>query len=420
MSDIWGSNVTFEPPEFTWDIEIPDYTVRNVFHLVVHILAFAFGVPGNCLILRVYWTKARKTSTHVLILALAWVDLTVCVLRIPVITSRALILSGDWTSWVNAYFVFSAVEGTAVVSSFLITGLVAVDRYDCICRSQKRLFTHMRGKIATLVALLCAFFLTLPGYLVLLFYSQTLGTLSWVLMSVSFLGTFATVVLCYGKVFARVRKHVKVCASHNDEPSPQDPNGVQLEHNLPLEQCTQPSAATCEMDSSLIDRTLSMFSNNAGTSSDGCTDFNLNNVPSSTVPCRPPQDVAGHLFLTPTTRQAMQDDVGDERKPSAKPGNGRGPAPQREGGAVLQRKTTRMLFIASAVFLLTWLPYLTCNILSVLADDPPVLLRDIVQNMQVALLINNVVNPLIYGFANRRFRKDCKEVLRKMNFLRCS
>ena len=59
---------------------------QTIFHsfmdLVISIIVVMIGVPGNCLILRVYWTKTRKTSTRVLILALAWADFAVCALRL--------------------------------------------------------------------------------------------------------------------------------------------------------------------------------------------------------------------------------------------------------------------------------------------------------------------------------------------------
>ena len=84
---------------------------------------------------------------------------------------------------------------------------------------------------------------------------------------------------------------------------------------------------------------------------------------------------------------------------------------------VLQRKTTKMLLITSVVFVLTWLPYYIFVVMVFAdyggADINPRLLQ-ILKNLAVVIFVNNAVNPLIYGIANRRFRKDCREVLRKI------
>ena len=71
-----------------------------LFALITNLIVFLIGVPGNCLILRVYWTKTRKTSTNILIMALAWVDLFVCLLRLPRISVKVLELSGKNVSQV--------------------------------------------------------------------------------------------------------------------------------------------------------------------------------------------------------------------------------------------------------------------------------------------------------------------------------
>ena len=69
-------------------------TDTAVFTLITNLVTFLVRVTGNCLILRVYWTKTRKTSTNILIMALAWADLFVCLLRLPRISVKVLELSG--------------------------------------------------------------------------------------------------------------------------------------------------------------------------------------------------------------------------------------------------------------------------------------------------------------------------------------
>ena len=90
---------------------------------------------------------------------------------------------------------------------------------------------------------------------------------------------------------------------------------------------------------------------------------------------------------------------------------------QKANTAILQRKTTTMLFATSMIFLFTWLPYwiyiaVTFALSSGLSINP--LFVKILHETYLILYINNAINPLIYGLANRRFRKDCSEVLRKI------
>ncbi|XP_038054710.1 trace amine-associated receptor 7e-like [Patiria miniata] len=92
-------------------------------------------------------------------------------------------------------------------------------------------------------------------------------------------------------------------------------------------------------------------------------------------------------------------------------GNG-GRIPPKADAAVLQRKTTSILFITSVVFLLTWLPY-WIRVAGTFASYSDPVFHMIFRHLFVTLYVNNAVNPLIYGLANRRFRKDCKAFLNK-------
>ena len=60
----------------------PQNSNVRVFRVVVEILVVLLGVPGNLLIIRVYWRKTVKTSTIVLIQGLALADCIVCSVKI--------------------------------------------------------------------------------------------------------------------------------------------------------------------------------------------------------------------------------------------------------------------------------------------------------------------------------------------------
>ena len=116
-----------------------------------------------------------------------------------------------------------------------------------------------------------------------------------------------------------------------------------------------------------------------------------------------------------STDEAVPDQRADVEAPSL---TSRRPDRQRNRQS-LQRKTTHMLFMTSVVFMLTWLPqavYVGTKLAgsgSSSNDGGPVS-ADAVFNLKPVLFLNNVVNPLIYGIANRRFRQACIDVLRKI------
>ena len=154
-------NISVQATVFTFESsEVPASDGRYIFWLIVNIIVFLFGVPGNCLILCVYWTKTPKTSTHVLIMALAWADLVVCIIRLFDLARVAFLLAGNQIPYfLNAV---SLLESLGISGSLFVTALIAADRYDRICRPHTRFFSCKRGKRAAWIALLFAFIITIP------------------------------------------------------------------------------------------------------------------------------------------------------------------------------------------------------------------------------------------------------------------
>ncbi|XP_038053976.1 D(2) dopamine receptor-like [Patiria miniata] len=386
----------------------------DIFHVIANSILFLFGVPGNCLILRVYWTKSHKTSTHVLIMALAWADLVVCLLRSTAIVQRILELIGAGEQAALVFYLWP-VESIAIGTSIVITTIIAADRYDCICRPQRRYFTPRRGKIAVGVGLVISFGTSIPAFLRITdFYSPVLFKLQMAFQTVAFAIALVAIAVCYGKVYATIRRHVRVGAvlrpTRSDEGS-----------------STQVPHTTIAVSISNVDEAMSTFANQPS-SSQASPGVKMTKLANAENDSHMPTQTVPNLLKLRQPQHPMRRDVPLEADVRASFGNrdnnqaprpadnGNGHAPQRVGAAVLQRKTTRMLFITSVVFLLTWTPYFIwfgmglAEYAGVVLDD---ISRYISQELLVAVYINNAVNPLIYGLANRRFRQDCKAVLSK-------
>ncbi|XP_038064847.1 gastrin/cholecystokinin type B receptor-like [Patiria miniata] len=430
MDNIFASNAT---PECGVVAEDHPLDARFTILLIAESLVFLLGVPGNCLILRVYWTKTRKTSTDILIRALAWADLAVCLLRIPA-KVISLLLTGKYLpcslflGLTDAFI--AAFNDVTVVSSFSITAVIAVERYDCVCRPQKRIFNPRRSKVAVLVAVLLAI-ATSAGQLALDVCKasgtippslQVYGEIEEIFKSVSVVIVLVTMGACYGKVYATIRKHVKVgpaqASTSRDECKPS------VERQVVCSTRPTPPPQNNELPTreSYVNEAVTKIVNRRSTcpttevdsykrkSSDACTSAHVVSLAQqdSSGPSQP------NVIAEPKAKTAPQDNSPSLRQSRPEPGH----APRRVGAAKLQRKTTRMLFITSVVFLLTWLPYLIYAVRSY--ASPHDQLAEIIEDISITLLINSVVNPLIYGIANRRFRKDCKEVIPKIKCCKCS
>ncbi|XP_038068543.1 D(2) dopamine receptor B-like [Patiria miniata] len=393
-------------------------------------------------------------------MALAWADLYDCLSMSICTVGLALKCGGN-----NGLLIFwllietFAVIGIAV--SLGITAVIAVDRYDCICRPQRRYCTPRRAKGAVFVVVLFSVILCIPQGISNYLHPPMFGIelLVPIVQTIAVFIALVTVVLCYGKVYARISKHVRVGAipertlTQDDQvaiktdkdrtiPSTRStlPRKGQLcgihnhvtkrgngsEHNSKcLTKQPSDSLARLEANSSTVDNEVSTVINLANTR------YTTHATTSKRDILEAPPNANGKL-VNPAERdskvglksvsQAVSEQgcsKGEDTNHCEATDAGKRHVPKRMGGAVLQRKTTKMLFVTSVVLLLTWIPDLIRNAMEIayLAGsdiDPVSTFRIILDWLSFTIFINNAINPLIYGLANKRFRKDCKKVFQKM------
>ncbi|XP_022102486.1 gastrin/cholecystokinin type B receptor-like [Acanthaster planci] len=378
-----NSTVPHQDPPLT---EEPVGSSGDVFRLTANLIVFLLGVPGNCLILRVYWVKTVKTSTHVLIMALAWADLAVCSMRWTEISMEALLIARDQIPDVlNIINEFSTIN---VATSVLITSLIAVDRYDCVCRPHSRVFTKKRAKLAVIFAFFLSFIITVPSCIAM-FTDLSNAVVELIVLAfrvVIFATALAMIAVCYVKVYLAIRKQGKVGVLSTGGPG----DGDRPERGRRL--CGGESA---------VDRSVTVFSVTA----------NLSDAAQK----RGSKEEA--MGVWSSHREIHCPSLDGEKRNHSRQQPQRGEHPRKVKAASLQRKTTKMLLITSVVFLLTWLPFWT--FMALLYEGMPIssTFMSLLYKSTITLYINNAVNPLIYGLANRRFRKDCREVLQKIRLL---
>ncbi|XP_030833984.1 uncharacterized protein LOC115921061 [Strongylocentrotus purpuratus] len=358
MENIFTSNAT--ATNGSVDEEHP-FNVRYTIRLIANILVLLLRLPGNCLILRVYWIKTRKTSTDILIRALAWADLVVCFLRIAEIIAISLRLAAEYSMYsfppgpglLIVYGVFIALADAAIASSFSITAVIAVERYDCVCRPQKRIFNPRRSKIAVLVAVLFAIAVNaaLIARVICIGSSCTVTTsfvVYWnievIVEAVSFVIALVIFGVCYGKVYVTIRKHVKVGPAQ--APTARDAERIpsDLRVGRQVNCSTRPTPPQQNIDSptseSFVEEAVTRFVHPPSTSSsmhanshqtkpnDACTAAHVVSFATRDSP-GPSQP---NVIPEPKAKASPQDNTPSQRQSRPEQGH----APQRVGAAKLQ------------------------------------------------------------------------------------
>ncbi|XP_071807944.1 cholecystokinin receptor type A-like [Asterias amurensis] len=382
--------------------------LNAILKIIFYIIVMLLGLFGNSLILGVYWPKPNKTSTHILIMGLAGMDLTVCMMRVHNLAVFISFLASKETPF--AFHYIRVISLVNLFASAVLTGFIAVDRYDCVCRPNNRWLNRFRAKLLIFGSYGLAIIVATPATLQIFWIpdSNALKKTFLVFQLVLYIVIILCICISYGKVYITIRKHVKVnvLSRHlveNNRSTAVGQLGNSRSRNVssiagnvsslmpstkvkPLDKVQHKSMTKAHQNTPSTSRK----SESLGSESLTCNDTSL-------------ALTGGKVNATPIGRPPVRGNPNQDRRSGTE--------------MSLQRKTTRMLFITSVVFLLTWFPYWLYVAVSLAKRDGADIDETVLTVLWYCTLtayINHVVNPLIYGVANRRFQKDCQVVLRKM------
>ncbi|XP_038046898.1 D(2) dopamine receptor-like [Patiria miniata] len=382
-----------------------------IWRAIVNFFITFFGLFGNSLILRVYSRKTCKKSTEVLIMGLAGVDLTVCLLRIRNVVEFSYTIAGVEVPFVVRILVVPS--RIALGTSVVMTGVIALDRYDSVCRFNKRFFNKRRAKIAILVSIAIAVLMESPGILSGVMSFPIVKKVAHVSHLTLYLTMLLMTIVCYGNVYKTItrKRKIRIGLVRTGSKPPAVPT---ISHNIPTlprkhrvsRTRVEPLPSESEFGPSTSASTSMMYRSTPQHPfyQQSNTSKSQSRPPRMSWPERSVSDTQGPSWAVQTSVL--------KRIRGRVPPSGNQPL-MRE---LMQRRVTRMLFITSVVFLLTWLPFwiYVATDLFVLNGgtvDEGVLTK--MYSTTVLAAVNSTVNPLIYGLANRQFRKDCAAVCSK-------
>ncbi|XP_038061028.1 5-hydroxytryptamine receptor 1A-like [Patiria miniata] len=376
---------------------------------VVSAFMLIFGTVGNSLILSVYRRKLQKTSTHILIMGLAGVDLGVCLMRIRNLAKFAYVLSGKPIPDIVEY-PFVLLDVILLGCSSLLMGIIALDRYDSVCRPHRRIFNKLRAKLAILASLVFMLALALPNFMTKNNPTVNIQRYTLVLQVIDYVIPLLMVIVCYGRVYIAIRRQARVGWVGSGRVGRKVRNLSAISPNIHFR--------VDEVDRH--EMKVTSFCNELQLNDGASTSANQQTTRESQGPAR---EVSRKKATKSTNRLTFSVKSHDQKwadKPIApKRIRWREPPssilpPMRASG---QKKVTRMLFITSVVFLLAWLPYWVYVAIELFRQDGGKLDDGVLPALAVVSMfipLNSTVNPIIYGLANRGFRQDCKNLFKKL------
>ena len=131
---------------------------------ILVVVTMIIGIGGNTITLLVYFKKMRRTASRIFIIALALCDLINCILTMPV---EIAIICSFWT------FDHPVICSTGRTVTYILNGAsalllvgIAVDRFRKICRPLKPVFTPRKTRFVCLLCVAVGFAVYIPGFVI--------------------------------------------------------------------------------------------------------------------------------------------------------------------------------------------------------------------------------------------------------------
>ncbi|CAG2254548.1 CCKAR [Mytilus edulis] len=361
------------------NIEISKRTSAIVYLSVVMIL----GIPGNLLVIIVYFgSLRRRDGTHwMYIRALAITDLLVCTVTIPFElfqqTHQLTFYSGLGCQ------IFRAVSVHLSLTSSLLLIAMSGNRLRLVCQPLKKQLTPNQGLVTILISVGIAVLFCWPEAALSGISKETLdnnltgydcsfsdrysmkdyGTIYSTLLLTVYFSCMVALVIMYSIVGLRVLERAKY----------QNSNRARYAIST-TSMATE--LTTCEHHTTNLIKHQSEIMDEKG--------------------------IGINTIETP----------GTAKKSEQKKSNGHSKVVSKKKRS---KKVTRMAFVISFCFILSYLPYvavkLNASVVKGQFTESP-LTKAIFPILARTFIINNIINPVIYGFLDPTFLKHCKMTIK--------
>ncbi|XP_041361313.1 gastrin/cholecystokinin type B receptor-like [Gigantopelta aegis] len=402
------NKVRFMPHRYVEEINNKE-ALKLIIPIIFTAIMMVIGVIGNSLVIYIYNFRWHKTTTKLFVTTLAILDLVNCVITMPteiVVLRNFYYLDAPGFCRLSRFSTFWMNNNSAVVLL-----IISIDRFIKICLPTRQSFSYRAAKIACVLSVLVGLAVSWPGlvlygnYVVLIPTKhgvmkfimcnvQNHMTDTWypfayyIYLWVGFLSTALVMVILYVLIGVQIwgRK-----ARTDKRSNSAQLTTFQFKHKPP-----HVLPGTGKADS-------------------------MDNITSSSTETSPSADQTSPSELS-------NDDVfhpPEKPEPSrTKKGQPRGrlgtlPSLKISKSGIQAGKATLMLFVITLVYIISFLPFLVITVMRTLSG--PLWYGQLSDTEKVVVnlflrsyLISNTANPLIYGFCNAQFRRECVRLFHRL------
>ncbi|XP_045181064.2 rhodopsin, GQ-coupled-like [Mercenaria mercenaria] len=422
----FGPNVTIE--------DLNDVLVQLHIPTIVFIaILMVVGVFGNMLVLYIYTTKYHPSTYRSFILWLGWIDLIACSVGMPLLIVSMLypymFPSEEACKTLRFLHVFF------VVSSAFIVIAIAIERHRRICNPFSVEMTPNKIKLMCLVASILGCLVAIPaifvygdavvdtgvhnitgtecfidpefknsnlpkGYFI---FQLLLSVVSMVVMGIFYFRIGTRII--YHHKFIRENTYQRKDSSEDNKGKTKETicestnkNGVSNGHDHHRKSESPQSSNKNSRETTPTKKSL----DDIEIKKDPYGDL-LKKVVKSRSNSPAPRDSSRES--TPKQERMNRQRNRIESNKSEKSVN--------SGPSLRTKQVTFMLFIITVVFILSFIPHL---VLMVINSMNPFFVKDMsptgiaIYNVFLrSFVINNMANPIIYGFCDKKFRSECAD-----------
>lgn len=433
-------------------------------HLLAPVIAFlsllmVLGIVGNLLVLYVYEFRFKRSSSRAFILCLAMLDFVACVIGMPyhIYDMYHTYIYYDEASCKGLSYVL----GVTVTASSIILTIIAIDRYQKICKPFGKQISDLGTKKACVASVIVAIVLSIPHivmygnasieveganftgvecYIKDEYVESSASYIYFGILFFLFMSTTTTLIVLYSLVGCKIRRRATNIGS--DNVSTRKERSVAKTRSFSI--CgTDPETSNeilSETDDSLSTikvKTISYKKGNAenmseckleyenaatpifkgvkhedrDSSASGNSHAKSPNSPMIRNPAR--GEGQKKKFLDIYRRQTMS--ISDEDSEEGRGQSQRSFRSSLSGKSLSKRqkrtvRITGMLFMITLIYIISYLPHLVLLILEFMDPAGFENLSPLAFTGYNFLLrsyfINNMANPIVYGFLDPKFKYE--------------
>ena len=344
-------------------------------------LLMLIGIPGNLIVLIVYPSRFHKTTHRMFITGLAVADILVCVVTLPFEITEMRLQYTFYNSWCCKFF--RACNTLFALSSIFILMGLSGDRFRRVCTPLKVQMTSRHATIYIMFCVVLAVIFSWPNFFISGIRLVNLGnnvtgydcslsdqfaktkypTLYGGTLFLVFIICMLSLIVLYSLIGRQILKHFQFRRRFSRSSTSKSTSST------PVSNDSQKLMSTNKAEQEYNNEVF------------------IDNKPKETQEMLTRKSHRKSSKHHSTKRQSVKEDAGS-------------------------KKLTKIALAISLAFILSYLPHLTISLLTALKGKfllpPGPVVSAVLPIVTRSFAINNVVNPIIYGLMDKRFRDNCK------------